>query len=241
MKRTALLAAAAALSGCITIHETPYPQTAMTPVKDGMDISVSIQGFTARITDYVPVYGYDTIWVEGRPSRGRHGWVPGHYRTVSSSTYLPQIRDIDEFLQRANSLAEAAGFVTKAQQPDYMIEVKFGGPFITDEERGVEALWALLSVLSADYGVHTWTANLKIYDNRTGKLLFHNEYSQRYEIVVWGPIPLLSPAGSSKNTFSAMQCWCLGALTDRAMADASSFLSSKGTKPLQGNAASSGN
>ena len=114
-----------------------------------------------------------------------------------------------------------------ASQPDYLVEVGFGGPFVTDSERCVKALWLLLSVLSADYSVQTWTAKLKIYDNKTGKMVFHHDYSQRYEVTVWGPIPILSPAGSSKNTANAMQSWCLTALTDRAVADATAFLAGR--------------
>ena len=57
--------------------------------------------------------------------------------------------------------------------------------------------------------------------------MFHHDYSQRYEVAVWGPLPILSPAGSSKNTFNAMQSWCLTALTDRVMADTAAFLAPK--------------
>ena len=81
-----------------------------------------------------------------------------------------------------------------------------------------------MSILSADYSVQTWTAKVKGYDNKTGKLVFHRDYSQRYEVAVWGPLPLLSPAGASKNTAKAMQSWCLTALTDRTTADVTAFL-----------------
>jgi hypothetical protein len=106
------------------------------------------------------------------------------------------------------------------------VDVTFNGPFVTDSEKGVKALWLLLSIFSADYSVETWTAKIKIYDIKTGKMVFHRDYSQRYEVAVWGPLPILSPAGSSKNTANAMQSWCLTALTDRVMADATAFLSS---------------
>ena len=226
MKKTILALLAAMLSGCFTLKETQYPETAMTALPEGKELSVQLKGFKAVVTEYVPVYGYDTVWVEGYP-RGRYGWVPGHYRTVTSSTYIPQVSEIETFAQRAKTLAESAGFTTMAPQPDYIVETAFGGPHVTDSERGVAALWMLLSALSADYSVQTWTATLKIYDNKTGKLVFHHDYSQRYEVTVWGPLPILSPAGSSKNTFNAIQSWCLTALTDRVMADAAAFLAPK--------------
>ena len=215
----------AVLAGCFTVKETDFPQTAVTALPKDKNVSVKIQGFAATVTDYMSVYSYDTVWVRGRP-HGRYGYTPGHYATVSSSTYVPQVRTTEFFLERARTSAEEAGFVTQAQQPDYLVDVTFNGPFVTDSEKGVKALWLLLSIFSADYSVETWTAKIKIYDNKTGKMVFHRDYSQRYEVAVWGPLPILSPAGSSKNTANAMQSWCLTALTDRVMADATAFLAS---------------
>ena len=226
MKRPISILMATLCAGCFTLKETPYPETVVASLPEGKELSVQLKGFKAMVTEYIPIYGYDTIWVEGRP-RGRYGWVPGHYRTVTSSTYIPQTSESDVFAQRARTLAESAGLTTMATQPDYIVETTFGGPYVSDDERGVEALWMLLSVLSADYSVQTWTAQLKIYDNKTGKLLFHHDYSQRYEVTIWGPLPILSPTGSSKNTFNAMQSWCLTALTDRVMADTVTFLAPK--------------
>ena len=226
MKKIIAFSAMAVLAGCFTVKETDFPQTAVTALPKDKNVSVKIQGFAATVTDYMSVYSYDTVWVRGRP-HGRYGYTPGHYATVSSSTYVPQVRTTEFFLERARTSAEEAGFVTQAQQPDYLVDVTFNGPFVTDSEKGVKALWLLLSIFSADYSVETWTAKIKIYDNKTGKMVFHRDYSQRYEVAVWGPLPILSPAGSSKNTANAMQSWCLTALTDRVMADATAFLSSK--------------
>jgi hypothetical protein len=225
MKKIIAFSAMAVLAGCFTVKETDFPQTAVTALPKDKNVSVKIQGFAATVTDYMSVYSYDTVWVRGRP-HGRYGYTPGHYATVSSSTYVPQVRTTEFFLERARTSAEEAGFVTQAQQPDYLVDVTFNGPFVTDSEKGVKALWLLLSIFSADYSVETWTAKIKIYDNKTGKMVFHRDYSQRYEVAVWGPLPILSPAGSSKNTVNAMQSWCLTALTDRVMADATAFLAS---------------
>ena len=223
MKKIVPSLLATLLAGCFTLQETPYPETAMSALPEGKELSVQLKGFKAVVTEYMPVYGYDTIWVEGRP-RGRYGWTPGHYRTITTSAYIPQVSESDVFMQRAKTLAESSGFTTMAQRPDYIVDVTFDGPFVTDSERGVSAMWMLLSLLSADYSVQTWAAKLKIYDNRTGKLVFHHDYSQRYEVTVWGPLPILSPGGSSKSSYSALQSWCLTALTDRVMADAAAFL-----------------
>lgn len=223
MKKIIAVSMFVVLAGCFTVKETDFPQTSVTSLPQGKDVSVKLQGFEATVTDYATVYGYDTVWVSGRP-RGRYGWRPGYYTTVTSSTYIPQVRATEFFLERAGTSIESAGFITKAQQPDYLVDVTFGGPFVTDSEKGIEALWLILSVLSADYSVQTWTAKVKIYDNKTGKMVFHRDYSQRYEVAVWGPLPILSPAGSSKTTANAMQSWCLTALTDRVTADVTAFL-----------------
>jgi hypothetical protein len=58
----------------------------------------------------------------------------------------------------------------------------------------------------------------------------HCDYSERYSALVWGPIPLFSPASSDKTSASKMQGWCLSALTDRAMADATAFLAAQADK-----------
>lgn len=216
-------AVAAALAGCFTLKETPYPETQLSKLPDGKEMSVQLRGFKALVTEYMSVYGYDTVWVEDHPY-GRYGWAPGHYLTIPSAAYVPHVSESDVFMQRAKTLAESSGFVTMAQQPDYIVETVFGGPFVTDGERGIAALWQILSLLSADYGAQTWTAKLKIYDNKTGKLVFSHDYSQRYEVTVWGPLPIFSPSCSSKNTCAAMQSWCLTALTDRVMADVAAFL-----------------
>ena len=226
MKKIFAIVSVVALSGCFTVKETAYPQTTVTALPENKSISVKVQGFAATVMDYAAIYGHETVWVSGRP-RGHHGWTPGHYATMTSSTYVPQLRTTDFFLNRASTGMEMAGYVTKAQQPDYVVSVDFGGPFVSDSERGIEALWLILSIFTADYSVQTWTAKLKIYDNKTGKVVFHHDYSQRYEVAVWGPLPILSPAGSSKTAVNAMQSWCLTALTDRVTADATAFIASR--------------
>ncbi len=219
----ACAALAAGLSGCFTLKETPYPQTAAISVPEGKNLSVQLRGFKALMTEYASLYGYDTVWVAGRPY-GRHGWRPGYYQTVMSTTYVPQVMETDVFAMRAKTLAESSGFITMAERPDYIVETTFSGPFVGSDESSVRALWLVLSLFSADYMTQTWSAKLKIYDNSTGKLVFHRDYSQRYEVAVWGPIPFFSPAGSSKNTFNAIQSWCLTALTDKVMSEAAAFL-----------------
>jgi hypothetical protein len=65
---------------------------------------------------------------------------------------------------------------------------------------------------------------LKIYDVASDRLVHHKDFSQRYEAIVWGPIPIFSPAGSDTISYGSMQNWCLSALTDLSVAEAMTFL-----------------
>ena len=222
IRMSILFAAVAMLSGCFTLYRTDYPATAVTAPRAGQDTQVQLSGFEASVTTYVPIYGYETVWHE---RWGRHGGLSSSMR--SSSTYIPQTSRTALFLDRATEQMECAGYNLKTATPRYRVEVKFTGPVVTDGDRGVTAAWVLLSALSADYGVQTWGAKLKIYDLSTGRMVHFREFTQRYQAVVWGPLPILSPAGASDTDFNTMQSWCLTALTDLAVADATAFLSAQ--------------
>ena len=222
MKQMLLLAALAACAGCFTLYETEYPMVQMSAAGD-REVSVQIAGFEATVTTYIPVYGYTTYYHYGPGYRRGGYWGPS---TVATETYMPQTQATSVFRDRATETLETSGFNLKSEKPDYRVEVKFSGPIITDEDRVIAAGWTLLSVLSADYGVQAWTAKLKIYDVATGKLVMHHDYVERYQAVIWGPIPIFSPSGSDKTSSNAIQSWCLTALTDRAMSDATAFLAS---------------
>ena len=230
MKKTIMALSMLAFAGCFTIFESEYPAVEMASAGNA-DVKVQLSGFEAAITTYEVVYGYETAYRYHYGYRRHYGyWGPS---TVMTETYVPQTRATSAFIDRATEILELNGFNTKTtDKPEYRIEVKFGGPFVSDGDRAAEAAWTIFSLLTADYGVHTWTAKLKIYDVATGKLLMHYDYSERYSALVWGPIPLFSPAGSDKTSTNSMQNWCLTALTDRAMADATAFLSAK-AKPAK--------
>lgn len=220
MKRILLAAALAACAGCFTLYETDYPTVQMSAA-GGREVSVQLAGFEATVTTYLPVYGYATHYHYGYGYRRGGYWGP---TTVATETYLPQTQATSAYRDRATETLETSGFNLRSEKPDFRVEVKFTGPIVTDEDRAVAAAWTLLSALSADYGVQAWTAKLKIYDVATDKLVMHHDYTERYQAVVWGPIPLFSPSGSDKTSNNAIQSWCLTALTDRAMADATAFL-----------------
>ena len=227
-----MAAAMLAFAGCFTIFESERPQVEMSS-SGGADVKVQLAGFEAVVTTYEVLYGYETAYRYHAPYRRYHGgyWAPS---TVMTEMYIPQSRRTPAFIDRATEILELNGFNPRTESPDYRVEVKFDGPFVTDGDRAAAAAWTVFSLLTADYGVHTWTAKLKVYDVATGKLLMHHDYTERYSALVWGPIPLFSPAGSDKTTSNSMQHWCLTSLTDRAMADATAFLASRGNSAAAG-------
>ena len=232
MKKVQLMLACACalvLSGCFTWHETAPVHVQMSKVPTGREVTVALSGFAATITEYIPVYGHQTYYVEGGPAwgrRGRRGWYGGHYETARTETLIPKVEKTEAFRRRAQDLLEDNGFLLRAAPADYNVDVVFEGPFVSEDELSVEYLWMFCSVLSAEYSIQNWTAKLRIHDNKTGRVVFTREYAQKYENVAWSPLFFIGLAGYTRNTYNYMQCWCLTALTDRAMADATAFLSS---------------
>ena len=215
--------AALSTAGCFTVNETPYPSVSSSAAPADKAVHVQLSGFEAAVTTYVPVYGYETVLSSA------HGHGPRRHRlyatTIATETYVPQVNNSTAFIDRATDTLEKCGYVLQTTNPKYRIEVKFSGPFVTDGEFAKSAAWSLLTVFTADYGTQTWTARLKIHELATGKVVLFRDYTQKYESLVWGPLPIFSPAGSDKSDYNMMQSWCLTALTDRAMADATAFLS----------------
>ena len=233
MKKLFLLMPALLLAGCFTISQTEMPVSQMTRAPEGRDVKVALSGFAAMLTEYIPVYGYETVYVDPgwdgrRGPRGRRGgWYGGHFETATTETLIPQTRANEAFRLRAQATLEENGFLLRATPADYTVDVTFAGPFISSSETAKEWAWMLCSVLTTEYSVQTWTAKLKIYDNKTGRVLFHEDYSQTYEDLVFSPLFFVGLAGYTENTYGYMQNWCLTALTDRAISAATAFLAQK--------------
>lgn len=227
MKRTVAFLSLVLLAGCFTLHRSAVTPVQMTKAPAGRDVKVAVSGFAATLTEYIPVYGYTTGYVDHGPYRGRHGrWYygGGHYETVTTETLVPKISPNEAFLKRAQTHLEENGFLLRAPEPAFTVDVAFDGPFVSTDEKSAEWAWMLLSVFSAEYSVQNWTAKLKIYDNKTGRLVFSHDYAEKFEDVVWSPLFFIGLIGYDENTYNFMQSWCLTILTDRAMADATAFL-----------------
>ena len=217
-----------ALTGCVTFNETEPPAISIGALPSGKSLRVQVAGFDAFLTSFVPVYGYSTV-VGGSAWYGPHGrYYGGPYATtVATETYVPHATPTTMFRDRAVETLEKCGYVLQTNDPQYRVEVNFSGPFTTDGELWKSVAWNILTILTADYESQDWTAKLKIHEVKTGKLLLVRDYSQHYQVTVWGPIPIFCPSACDKTKYGAMQSWCLTMLTDRALQDATDFLSNQ--------------
>lgn len=223
-KILSLLALAIVASGCWTFGKSDYPQTAMPQApQTGKDVTVAVLGFDAVVTDYVTIQGFHTVYVPG--CYGYRHYHPGYYETVPSQTVIAQPRQTDAFLKRARDLFEKGGYVIGSPTPDWTVEVNFSGAFVEGGDRALEAVWMICTLFFCDYSAESWSAQLRIRDNRTGKLVFSNDYVQRYEAHAFGLIPIFGIGACDETSSGYAQSWCLAALTDRAVADAAAFIS----------------
>ena len=225
MKKLVPVVFAAAMSGCCAFNATDYPQVAVVaPKGDAAKLSVAVTGFEAVVTEYESAYGYSTVYVPGYI--GRRHYHPGYYENVTTHTLIPRTRATDVFLRRAQELLEDAGFAlaSSSATPDRTVEVHFNGPAVASGDVWLQWGLRLVSLFTFDFEAATWTAKLRIRDNRTGKIIFRNEYVQSYQTNSFGLIPIFGIAACPETSSDFIQSWCLGALTDRAVADAAAFL-----------------
>ena len=217
---------ACGLCGCWTIRETPRPESAANVLQNGVELRVQLAGFDALVTSYLPVYGYTTVsgwsdpWYGGR----RRRWGGYYTSTVSTTDFIPQTAKTSAYLNRATDAFEKCGCILQTTNPQYRVEVRFEGPYGEDGDGWAKCGWMLCTIFTANFDAQNWAAKLKIHDVKTGKLVCERTFSQRYEAVVWGPIPIFSPGGSDRLSDVRMQDWCLTALTDRAVAEAMDYL-----------------
>lgn len=226
--RMMVAAACLAFAGCWTFEQCEYPQTALAQPAEGRDVSVRLSGFETTVTTYDSAYSYTTA-MEPYPYRDRHGryhgaWGMSTYRT---ETIVPRTSATTVFLDRATELMEKAGFVLRSPSPRFGVEVKFDGPFSQDGDNASMLCWTLFTLFTADRGIENWGAKMKIYDLASGRLLMEHSYTERYQATVWGPVPFSAVMGTDATSPGTMKGWCLSALTDRCVADATAFLADK--------------
>ena len=220
-----------ALSGCWSFREAAHPEIEVPALPSGKDVRVLLAGFDATVTTYDAAYGYGSATTFGAPYyAGRRGrYYGGGFGTTTYHTteFIPRTETTSVYRNRAADAFERAGCILQTKDPQYRVEVRFEGPFSESGDGWATAGWIICTLFTADYGAADWSAKLKIHDMKTGKMIYEKDFTERDEAVVWGPIPIFSPASGSRNSASTMKDICLTALTDRAVAEAVSFLSKR--------------
>ena len=216
--------AVTALAGCWTVSETEYPEVKVTPLPAGKAMAVSLVGFEAGVSKYVPVEGHEQMSVADSDH------TDGPYAKAASCTngYCALRSTFSRrLIDRAAVGLERKGFVIRNMSPDYVIELKFSGPVVPDYDVLKQVGRLIFTVFTYERITETWSARLRIYDRASRKWIFTKDYVQEYSDAEWGPIPVASPACSPKIRSSAASSWALTALTDQAIADASAALAEK--------------
>ena len=189
--------------------------------------TVVLRGFEATLTESIPIQSYETRYVPGY--HGRRHYYHGYYETVPVTTYVSRLYDTDVFRRLATDRMESAGFVLKVDPADYIVEADFTGPSDAWENA---AAWRTVrlfcTIFTSDRDAVIYGAKLKIYDNRTGRLIFVRDYTQVYDVTMFSPIPVFGPLLYDRTGGDRMKCWCLSALTERVTADASAYLATVG-------------
>jgi len=217
-----------AVAGCFTLSQSEYPKVEMTAVADG--VKLQMEGFQATVIDYTPIYSTSTYvsadpYWHGPYRRHRRGGM--YWGTYTTETYVPTMRNTDVFLQRAISNLEKAGCILRATPATYTVVGSFAGPF-TDEMASLKSLGVFLgSVLSARFEMLSYSAEVKVYETASGKLVFNRTYTQDYYASGWSPVPIFGIMDFEKVESAYMKSWCLTALTDRITADVSAWLAGK--------------
>ena len=222
-------AVALVLAGCWTVRETPPPRAVIAKVPEGKSLTVQVAGFDAIVTTYEAAYAYTTV--SGfRPCYDYHGRYRGSASgttTYSTTEYIPHTALTPVYRDRATDALERAGCIVQTKDPRYRIEVRFDGPFAESGDCWATAGWLICTIFTADFGAQNWAAKLKVHDLSSGKLIYEKDLIVRDEAVVWGLIPIFSPASALRTTPRVMKDNCLIALTDLTVAEAVSFLAGK--------------
>ena len=202
------------LSGCWTLSETEFPTVDVAQAPAGKTVKVRFENYRSGINRYVPVEGHEVMDPEACKTNEVESSSAWNLRNIASSCLI----------SRSAVELERKGYTIDRENPDYVISLRFIGPQYYEHDVLRQLGYMLCTLFTADYGAQNWRAKLKVHDVKTGRLVCERDFEQRYEAVVWGPIPFFSPLGSSATNFSVMKDWCLTVLTDVAVAEALDFL-----------------
>ena len=224
MKITPILAGMllAAVAGCFTVSETEYPQVEVPQAPNGNPVRVKLQNFRTGNRVYSPVEGHETmeganpdIYVSmmSQASKEEKGGKGSMLSSASANIVGRTVREL-----------KRKGYVIDRESPQYVISLEFFGPKLPDNDVLHQLGYMFGTLFTAEKFELSWTAELKVLDSTGEKVLFSKNYEQDYRLVVWGPIPVASPACAPKNNITAANSWAITALGDVAVTDAMKFI-----------------
>jgi len=208
------------LTGCWTLSETEYPAV---NVPEGKGVRVKLSNFRTGVYDYVPVEGHESM-----ATNTVDELLVGQARaTQTDMSWMMQFSAAGRLVSRSVAELKRKGYVIDIKKPQYVIEVKFAGPTMPDYDVMRQLGYAVCTLFTAENMIVTWTAQLKVRDGATNKVLYTKDFEQTYDVVVWGPIPVASPACCGKISYDGSNSWALTALNDLALADATTFIAGR--------------
>jgi len=209
------------LAGCWTLSETEYPSVSVTPSNG---IRVKLQNFRTGVYHYSPVEGHESM----SGTEPDEILVGQDRQTQTDVSWRLQFSASGRLVSRVVAELKRKGYVIDTKKPQYVIELKFSQPALPEYDVLRQVCYGLCTLFTAENMVLTRTAYLKVRDGETDKVLYSKDFDQTYDVTVWGPIPVASPACSEKVSYDGANSWALTALTDQAVADATAFIAGRG-------------
>ena len=215
----------AALAGCWTVSETEFPQVEVKQAPVGKTVKVKLANYRTGVYNYALVEGHEAMsnsCAQASNEEAKRQQAEYVDRTMSWGL---QNSASGRLVSRSIAELERKGYKIDRETPDYIIELKFANG---SEDHVLRQIGYLICTLfTCEKNESNWKATLTVYDSTHTKALYTKDYEQDYEVTVWGPIPVASPACSRKISDHAGHSWALTALSDRALADATAFIAAQ--------------
>jgi len=208
------------LAGCWTVSETEYPTVS---VAEGKGVRVKLANFRSGIYNYVPVEGHESMTTNAMDEL----LVNQTRVTDTETSWRMQHAASGRLVSRMVAELKRRGYVIDMKKPQYVIDVQFSGPVFPGYDVLRQVCYGICTLFTAENMSVTWSATLKVRDGATDKVVYRKDFEQTYDVTVWGPVPVASPACCAKTSHAGANSWALTALADCALADATAFIAGR--------------